>query len=126
MSFSLNQGDPFKKYQIPGQYLAQQWPIKLACISSDSRLIAVAGRHGLAHYNSLSGKWKMFDREEDEMSFFVRGGMQWYGKYLIAAVELGGKFMVSYIAKTEQWLTSDAAETLLSRQGSHSRCFSTR
>lgn len=81
--------------QFPSQYLAQQWPIKLACISSDGRLIAIAGRHGLAHYNALSGRWRMFDKEEDEQSFYVRGGMQWYSSFLIAAVDVRGKYMVS-------------------------------
>ena len=79
---------------MPSQYLATQWPIKLACISSDGRLIAIAGRRGLAHYNALSGRWKLFAKEEDESAFCVRGGMQWYGSFLLAAVDEGGRYKV--------------------------------
>jgi hypothetical protein len=73
--------------QLPGQYLANNWPVLQASISSDGRLIAVAGAYGLCHYNSLSGRWKMFDRPQDEQSFAVRGGMQWYENVLLVALE---------------------------------------
>lgn len=39
------------------------------------------------HYNSLSGRWKLFDNEVQEQSFKVRGGMQWYGSTLIVTAE---------------------------------------
>ena len=76
--------------QIPLQYIIKQWPIRCAVVSSDGRYIAVAGRHGLAHYSVSSGRWKTFDDAEAEGAFTVRGGMCWYRYILIAAVESRG------------------------------------
>jgi hypothetical protein len=67
--------------------VSHNWPIRYACISADARLIAVAGRRGLVHYNSLSGRWKLFENEAQEQSFKVQGGMQWYGSTLIVTGE---------------------------------------
>lgn len=47
----------------------------------------MAGRRGLVHYNSLSGRWKLFDNAIQEQSFKVQGGMQWYGSTLIVTTE---------------------------------------
>lgn len=73
--------------QIPAAYNSNAWPIRYACISSDARLIAVAGRRGFTHYNSLSGRWKIFENEKQEQSVRVQGGMQWYGSTLVAGIE---------------------------------------
>jgi hypothetical protein len=73
--------------QIPRTYLANQWPIRSAVISSDGRYVAIAGRRGLAHYSISSGRWKTFDDVQAENAFVVRGGMCWYQHILIAAVE---------------------------------------
>ena len=73
--------------QIPAGFISNNWPIRYACISADARLIAVAGRRGFTHYNSLSGRWKLFDNEAQEQSFRVQGGMQWYGSTLVVATE---------------------------------------
>lgn len=75
------------RWQLPAGYISNNWPIRYACISADARLIAVAGRRGLVHYNSLSGRWKLFDNDIQEQSFKVQGGMQWYGSTLIVTAE---------------------------------------
>ena len=72
---------------IPYAYLTIQWPIRCVVISQDGRYIAIAGRHGLAHYSIGSGRWKMFEGPMAENEFVVRGGMCWYQHILIAAVE---------------------------------------
>ncbi|KAI9317719.1 RIC1-domain-containing protein [Dichotomocladium elegans] len=72
----------------PPMYITDHWPIRYASISQDGRFIAVAGRRGLAHYNTYSNRWKMFGNQQQEQSFLVRGGMAWYKNILIAACEL--------------------------------------
>jgi hypothetical protein len=89
--------------QIPRQYVANNWPVSLASISSDGRLIAIAGAYGLCHYNSLSGRWKTFERPQEEQSFVVRGGMLWYENLLLVALETidTGEFKVRvFVAPT--------------------------
>jgi len=73
--------------QVPSNYLAYQWPIRSAVISTDGRYVAIAGRRGLAHYSVNSARWKTFDDPADEDDFTVRGGMCWHQHLLIAAVE---------------------------------------
>ncbi|KAF2762031.1 RIC1-domain-containing protein [Pseudovirgaria hyperparasitica] len=73
--------------QVPAAYLADQWPIRSAVISSDGRYVAVAGRRGLAHYSVNSGRWKTFDDTSKENEFTVRGGMCWHQHVLIVATE---------------------------------------
>lgn len=80
--------------QIPAIYLANQWPIKSAAISTDGKYVAVAGRRGLAHYSMSSGRWRTFDDPANEAEFTVRGGMCWYQHVLIAAVEAAGKHQI--------------------------------
>lgn len=70
-------------------------PIRYAVISSDARLIAVAGRRGLTHYNALSGRWKLFEAEKEEESIQVIGGMAWWSNILIVACVEGGAYQVS-------------------------------
>lgn len=85
------------RVSIPTSYLGQQGPIRAAVISSDGRYVAVAGRRGLAHYSTSSGRWKTFENKEMENAFVVRGGMCWYQHILIAAVETGNNDEVSNI-----------------------------
>ena len=68
-------------------YIAVQWPLRYAAISEDGTLLAVAGRSGLTHYSSNTGRWKLFTNEEEELAFTVKGGMAWYHHVLIVAVE---------------------------------------
>lgn len=80
--------------QIPQTYLATNWPIRYSSLSSDGRLIAIAGRRGLIHYSSTSGRWKLFADEIQEQAFVVKGGMVWFHHVLIAAVEVSKSFQV--------------------------------
>lgn len=80
--------------QIPHQYLAYQWPIRLSVVSPDGRYVAVAGQRGLAHYSVGSGRWKTFDDSSQESNFTVRGGMCWWQHILVAAVESGNNYQI--------------------------------
>jgi hypothetical protein len=91
MSVINPESDVWHHIKIPQPYIAANWPIRYACISADGRLIAVAGRRGLAHFSSLSGRWKCFASRSEEQSFAVRGGLQWYQHVLIAACSSGGR-----------------------------------
>lgn len=80
--------------KIPQDYLATNWPIRYSSLSSDGRLIAVAGRRGLVHYSSASGRWKVFADIVQEQAFTVRGGLLWFHHVLIAAVEVSKSYQV--------------------------------
>ena len=81
--------------KIPLDYLAMNWPIRYSAISVDGRLIAVAGRRGLIHFSTSSGRWKLFEDSVQEQAFSVRGGLLWFHHVLIAAVEVAGAYQVS-------------------------------
>ena len=86
--------------QIPLEYTASNWPIRYSAISADGRFIAVAGRRGLVHYSTTSGRWKLFEDNVQEQAFIVRGGLVWFHHVLIAAVELGRSWQVSSVTIT--------------------------
>ncbi|KAI0963163.1 hypothetical protein AcW1_000322 [Taiwanofungus camphoratus] len=75
-------------------YLSANWPIRYSALSADGRFIAVAGRRGLVHYSSTSGRWKLFADELQEQAFAVKGGLLWFHHVLIAAVEVSNTFQV--------------------------------
>ena len=75
-------------WKIPQSYLATNWPIRYSSLSSDGRLIAIAGRRGLIHYSGTSGRWKLFADEIQEQAFSVKGGLLLFHHVLIAAVEI--------------------------------------
>ncbi|KAL4879493.1 RIC1-domain-containing protein [Aspergillus karnatakaensis] len=78
--------------QYPPAYLHSQWPIRSSSVSQDGRYVAIAGKRGLAHYSVNSGRWRVFEDSKVENSFTVRGGMCWYGHYLIAAIDRDGSY----------------------------------
>lgn len=86
--------------QIPEVYIATNWPVRYASISSDGKLVAVAGRRGLTHYSAASGRWKLFQDERQEQDFIVRGGLLWFQHVLVAAVEIGKAYQVSLRSTT--------------------------
>ncbi|KAG6885709.1 hypothetical protein C0993_010881 [Termitomyces sp. T159_Od127] len=88
MSVINPESDVWQHIKIPQSYLATNWPIQYSSLSSDGRLIAVAGRRGLIHYSSTSGRWKTFNDEQQEQAFVVKGGLLWFHHVLIAAVEV--------------------------------------
>jgi hypothetical protein len=95
MSVINPESDVWEHIKIPPSYIAHNWPVRYAAISTDGRLVAVAGRRGLVHYSSTSGRWKVYTDKIQEQAFVVRGGMVWFHHVLIAAVEVGGSFQVS-------------------------------
>ena len=62
----------------------------------DGRLIAVAGRRGLIHLSTTSGRWKLFEDSMQEQAFSVRGGLLWFHHVLIVATEVSGSHQVVY------------------------------
>ncbi|EIM83316.1 RIC1-domain-containing protein [Stereum hirsutum FP-91666 SS1] len=94
MSVINPESDVWQHIKIPQSYLAANWPIRYSTISADGRLIAVAGRRGLAHYSSASGRWKLFADELQEQAFVVKGGMLWFHHVLIATVEVAKSWQI--------------------------------
>lgn len=92
--------------QYPPAYLHAQWPIRSCVVSQDGRYVAIAGRRGLAHYSVNSGRWKTFEDVEAENSFTVRGGMCWYGHFLIAAVDSNGSYEVRLATVIDELVTN--------------------
>ncbi|KAI9762676.1 MAG: hypothetical protein M4579_000294 [Chaenotheca gracillima] len=84
---------------IPSSYLVDQGPIRCLVTSPDGRYVAVAGRHGLAHYSVNSGRWKPILSDNMENEFVVRGGMCWYRHILIAAVEFGERYEIRLFSR---------------------------
>lgn len=94
MSVINPESDVWQHIKIPQSYLAANWPIRYSSLSSDGRLIAIAGRRGLIHYSSTSGRWKLFADEIQEQAFVVKGGLVWFHHVLIAAVEVSKSFQI--------------------------------
>ncbi|WRT68724.1 uncharacterized protein IL334_005704 [Kwoniella shivajii] len=88
MSVINPESDVWQSIKIPSAYIATNWPLRYASISSDGKLIAVAGRKGLTHYSAASGRWKLFPDERQEREFSVRGGLLWFHHVLIAAIDI--------------------------------------
>lgn len=84
----------FVTISLPSSYIPYQYPLRYATVSDDGKLVAVAGRRGFATWSRGSGRWKIFEREEDEERFRVRGGMCWFLHVLVVGVEEEGKHYV--------------------------------
>ena len=84
----------FVTVPLPAAYNPYQYPVRYATVSDDGRLVAVAGTRGFATWSRTSGRWKVFEREEDEEAFRVRGGMCWFLHVLVVGVEEAGKHYV--------------------------------
>ncbi|KAH7880335.1 RIC1-domain-containing protein [Lentinula edodes] len=72
------ESDVWQHIKVPQSYLAANWPIRYSSLSSDGRLIAIAGRRGLVHYSASSGRWKLFTDPVQEQAFSVQGGLLWF------------------------------------------------
>jgi hypothetical protein len=97
MSVINPESDVWQHIKTPLAYMATNWPVRHATISSDGRLVAVAGRRGLIHYSTASGRWKLFNDPVVEQSFIVRGGMIWFHHVLIVGVEASKTFQVNLV-----------------------------
>ncbi|TFK36804.1 RIC1-domain-containing protein [Crucibulum laeve] len=94
MSVINPESDVWQHIKIPQRYIAMNWPIRYSSLSSDGRLIALAGRRGMIHYSSSSGRWKMFADEQQEQAFSVKGGLLWFHHVLIAAVDISKSYQI--------------------------------
>ncbi|KAI8995415.1 RIC1-domain-containing protein [Trametes punicea] len=94
MSVINPEADVWQHVKVPQSYLSANWPIRYSSLSADGRLIAIAGRRGLVHYSSTSGRWKMFVDELQEQAFTVKGGLLWFHHVLIAAIEVAGAYQI--------------------------------
>ncbi|KAF8634465.1 hypothetical protein AX15_000906 [Amanita polypyramis BW_CC] len=112
MSVINPEADVWQHIKIPQSYLINNWPIRYSSLSSDGRLIAIAGRRGLAHYNSNTGRWKLFLDPQQEQAFIVRGGLLWFHHILIAAVEVGKQYQVRLYSRDMEL----AAQNVLYRE----------
>ncbi|EGG05324.1 uncharacterized protein MELLADRAFT_107549 [Melampsora larici-populina 98AG31] len=99
MSVINPESDVWQHIKIPSDYISTNWPIEMSCISDDGKLVAVAGRKGLTHFNSVSGRWKLFEREEEEQAFCVSGGMQWIGNVLVFGCNEGGLYSIRLFSR---------------------------
>ncbi|THU88454.1 RIC1-domain-containing protein [Dendrothele bispora CBS 962.96] len=94
MSVINPESDVWQHIKIPQTYLATNWPIRYSSLSSDGRLIAIAGRRGLIHFSASSGRWKGFADEMQEQAFAVKGGLLWFHHVLIAAVDVSKTYQI--------------------------------
>lgn len=94
MSVINPESDIWQHIKIPADYISTNWPIECSCISYDGKLLAVAGKRGFTHFNVVSGRWKLFENEEEEQSIHVRGGMQWFENILVTANDEGGSYWI--------------------------------
>ncbi|KDN49477.1 LOW QUALITY PROTEIN: hypothetical protein RSAG8_02179, partial [Rhizoctonia solani AG-8 WAC10335] len=99
MSVINPESDVWQHICVPAAYLAYNWPIRSASIAPDGRLIAVAGRRGLVHYSSASGKWKRFIDLKQEQAFAVKGGMIWFHHVLVVACAVGKSYQVRLFSR---------------------------
>ncbi|KAF8744201.1 RIC1 protein, partial [Rhizoctonia solani] len=99
MSVINPESDVWQHICVPAAYLAYNWPIRSASIAPDGRLIAVAGRRGLVHYSSASGKWKRFLDLKQEQAFAVKGGMVWFHHVLVVACAVGKSYQVRLFSR---------------------------
>nr|XP_049701348.1 guanine nucleotide exchange factor subunit Rich [Helicoverpa armigera] len=68
---------------LPATYIATNWPLRYSAIDEAGVNVCVAGRTGLAHYNCLARRWKLFGNEAQEKDFVVAGGMLWWRDYVV-------------------------------------------
>ncbi|KAF8446212.1 RIC1-domain-containing protein [Boletus edulis BED1] len=102
MSVINPESDVWQHIKIPQSYLASNWPIRYSALSNDGRLVAVAGRRGLIHYSSTSGRWKLFSSVAQEQAFAVKGGLLWFHHVLIAAVEVSKSFQIRLYSRDSE------------------------
>ncbi|EGD75777.1 hypothetical protein PTSG_07896 [Salpingoeca rosetta] len=64
--------------QIPQAYRESNGPIFTAAVDRTGQFIAVAAQRGLMHYNTLTGKWKMFGNVAHERDLICTAGLAWW------------------------------------------------
>ncbi|KIJ21502.1 hypothetical protein PAXINDRAFT_95072 [Paxillus involutus ATCC 200175] len=102
MSVINPESDVWQHIKVPQAYLASNWPIRYSALSNDGRLVAIAGRRGLIHYSSTSGRWKLFSSITQEQAFAVKGGLLWFHHVLIAAVEVSKSHQIRLYSRDQE------------------------
>lgn len=82
--------NPWLIVPLPAFYMAENWPLMYTCCSADGKYVAAAGSTGLMYFSVLSRCWK----ELPDRDMRVRGGVVWYGRSLIVAVDTDGEYRV--------------------------------
>ncbi|KAJ1672647.1 WD40 repeat protein, partial [Spiromyces aspiralis] len=72
--------------QIPLAYISDNWPIKYAVVNLEGTRVAIAGKHGLAHYSLETQKWHLFQSQAQERLLQCEGGLVWFGSFMVASM----------------------------------------
>ncbi|TMS40173.1 hypothetical protein L596_006586 [Steinernema carpocapsae] len=74
----------WNSFRIPSEYLATNWPIKLASVEpTNPKTLAIAGQAGFCLCNIQTGKWRLFGNETQEQNLLVTGGISIWNDYVI-------------------------------------------
>lgn len=68
--------------QIPHEYLTDNWPVRFVSLSRSGEYIAIAGRRGIAVYNTLGKRWQLFGNRNQEQAISTRG-LAWFEDIVI-------------------------------------------
>uniref|UniRef100_A0A1I7ZIN4 Protein RIC1 homolog n=1 Tax=Steinernema glaseri TaxID=37863 RepID=A0A1I7ZIN4_9BILA len=72
-------------FNIPSEYLATNWPVKLASVeNTNPRTLVVAGQTGFCFCNIHTGKWRLFGNETQERNFLITGGITLWNEQIVA------------------------------------------
>ncbi|XP_023656985.2 guanine nucleotide exchange factor subunit RIC1-like [Paramormyrops kingsleyae] len=69
--------------QIHSTYIEANWPIRFTAIDPSGQQVAIAGRHGLAHYSLVTRKWKLFGNVAQELAMVVTAGLAWWNNHIV-------------------------------------------
>eukprot|EP00039_Didymoeca_costata_P003339 m.66994 g.66994 ORF g.66994 m.66994 type:complete len:1199 (+) comp11850_c0_seq2:319-3915(+) len=108
--------DHWQAVLIPSSYMDINWPIRIAAVDPSGSYAAVAGLRGLAHYNSISQKWRMFGNEGQEQAFECVG-IVWWKSYVVAACREDGNDEIRFYPRaTNLDIRNVGCRRLVSRQ----------
>ncbi|KAJ1733841.1 WD40 repeat protein [Coemansia biformis] len=100
---------------IPPGYMANNWPIRYVAADDGGQHIAVAGRHGVAHYSLATLRWRLFRSQQQEASLTCVGGLLWYQEYLVVACishEHGDSPQVMFFPRSRPLDTASDVQTV--------------
>jgi hypothetical protein len=72
---------------IPRDYLALNWPIRVVCPSEDLDLVAVAGRRGFVIGNLHTNQWRCFGNLQQEQNHVVHH-LMWFSSCCVLACSM--------------------------------------
>jgi hypothetical protein len=83
--------------EVPPEYLALNWPIRLVCSSEDLRLVAVAGRRGFVIGNLQTNRWRCFGNLQQEQNHVVHN-LLWFTPYCVLAISMAAPLSQGEVA----------------------------